>query len=370
MTDFQDSLNDSLSSRLQRAALSLGFSQAAISPLKSPLSIAFYEKWLSEGRHADMAYLQNHLPFKQNPTLLGKDLKSVISVTHSYYPAVQPSPLSVPARTALYSQNEDYHYWVKEKLQKLSEELRQLYPDSIFLPYVDSGPILERDLAYQNGLGWFGKNTCLIHPQHGSLFFIAEILTTLTIKDEPTDDNTVQHNPIEPLPDFCGKCTKCLDICPTEALSSPRVLDANKCISYLTIESKSVPTPDLRRKIGDWFFGCDLCQTTCPWNQKVFRKSTLDHGNRISTDLHSALTTERRTELVEYFNFLLTASHKQIQKHHYGSPLLRAGAKGLKRNALIVIANQQLHELTEAVQSLQTPDLIELKEWTLQQLRP
>ncbi|AGH95293.1 tRNA epoxyqueuosine(34) reductase QueG [Pseudobdellovibrio exovorus] len=368
MTDFQDSLNDSLSSRLKSAALSLGFSQAAISPLKSPLSIAFYEKWLSQGHHADMAYLQNHLPFKQDPTLLGKELKSVISVTHSYYPAVQPSPLTVPARTALYSQNEDYHFWVKEKLQKLSSELSQLYPDSVFLPYVDSGPILERDLAYQNGLGWFGKNTCLIHPQHGSLFFIAEILTTLAIKNESLDGSPAEGSPIEPLPDFCGKCQKCLDICPTGALSSPRVLEADKCISYLTIESKSVPALELRNKIGDWFFGCDLCQTTCPWNQKVFRKSNIDHGNRTSTDLHSNLTAERRTELIEYFQFLLQASHKQIQKHHYGSPLLRAGAKGLKRNALIVIANQQLHELTEVVKALQTPELVELKEWTLEQL--
>lgn len=361
MTDFSAGHNDSLNHLLQTEAVAIGFSQAGISPLKTPLSIEFYEKWLSLGHHADMAYLQSHLPLKKTPTLLGQDLRSAISITQSYYPIVKASPLSVPARTAMYSHNEDYHFWVKEKLLLLIDRLKRHYPNETFLPYVDSGPLLERDMAYQNGLGWFGKNTCLIHPQHGSLFFIAEILTTLPL-------DTSEDSPFEPIPDFCGKCTQCIDICPTGALSAPRTMEADKCISYLTIESKSPPPIELRQKIGDWFFGCDLCQTVCPWNQKVFRKKQLSDAKEVSVITPRQLTPESRKELVTYFKFLLESSHNAIQRHHYGTPLLRAGAKGLKRNALIVIANQNLHELTDSVQNLQTAELQELKQWTLQQL--
>lgn len=334
-------------------------SQIEIGPIKKPLTIEFYEKWLANNYHGNMAYLQSHLAVKKDPLLLDAKLKSVISIAQAYYPAVQKSGIKIPARVALYAHNEDYHHWLKQKLMLVIEHLRKDFPEEVFLPYVDSGPILERDMAYQNGLGWFGKNTCLIHPEHGSLFFIAEILTT--IEAAPLERT-------EPIPDFCGTCRKCIDICPTEALVAPRTLKADQCISYLTIESKTSPPAELRKKIGDWFFGCDLCQTVCPWNEKVFRKKQIPKTPEVSTEQRLELTPENRNELVTYFRFLLTASHKKIQKFHLGSPLSRAGAKGLKRNALIVIGNTQLSELRAEVTLLKKTDLQELAEWTLQEL--
>ncbi|MCC2679734.1 MAG: iron-sulfur cluster-binding protein [Pseudobdellovibrio sp.] len=358
MADFSQPLNDSIENKLEFLKNSYGLNQVEIGPLRSPLSIDFYEKWLSRNYHGTMSYLHDHLPFKKEPKNLNPQIMSVISVAQSYFPAPEPSALNVPARAATYASNDDYHFWLKEKLKKIIEDLKTAYPDSVFLPYVDSGPILERDLAYQNGLGWFGKNTCLIHPDHGSLFFIAEILTDLS-----------SAAVIQPLPDFCGKCTKCMDICPTGAIVEPKVLRAEHCISYLTIESKEVPAAELRPKIGDWFFGCDLCQTICPWNEKVFRQKKIEKSDATSTSLILNLSQDKRNDLIGYFRFLLTESNKQIQKKHFGSPLLRAGAKGLKRNALIVIANQNLYELKTEVQNLKDEPLQELADWTLSQLK-
>ena len=359
MTDFPDSNNHSVQNILGSCREIFGLNQISIDRLKAPISISFYEKWLAQNFHGNMAYLQTHLPFKKNPKLLESSVKSVISVSQSYFPAVRPASPKIPARVALYAQNEDYHYWLKEKLQAIIEKLSAEFPGHSFLPYVDSGPVLERDMAYQNGLGWFGKNSCLIHPQHGSLFFVAEILSTLDFTPD---------SPIEPLPDFCGNCRKCIDVCPTQAFIEPRVLKADLCISYLTIEAKTPPSVELRKKMGDWFFGCDLCQTVCPWNEKVFRKKEIAATDATSIKLKLELVAENRTAVIEYFNFLLTATHNQIQKFHFGSPLSRAGAKGLKRNALIVIANQNLSELKEQVQLMQTPELRELAEWTVAQL--
>ena len=359
MTDFNNGLNHSLKNKLSLLKAGQTLNQVEIGPIKKPLSIEFYEKWLASNYHGEMSYLQTHLAFKKNPLLLDAKLKSVISVAQAYYPTVKKTEVKIPARVALYAHNEDYHHWLKQKLMTVIEQLQNDFPGEVFLPFVDSGPILERDMAYQNGLGWFGKNTCLIHPEHGSLFFIAEILTTI---------ETEGLNAVEPIPDFCGTCRKCIEVCPTEALIAPRTLKADQCISYLTIEAKKSPPVELRKKMGDWFFGCDLCQTVCPWNEKVFRKKQLSNKPELSTAPILDLAPESRNELIAYFQFLLTASHKKIQKFHLGAPLSRAGAKGLKRNALIVIANTQLTELKTEVSLLKTTELQELAEWTLQAL--
>lgn len=351
----------SLTQILTDLKISLGLNQLEMGPLATPLTISFYEKWIGQNFQAEMTYLKDHLPQKKDPTLLQENLKSVITVTQSYFPTQHKLDQPIPARIATYAQNKDYHFWLKEKLIAIIAELKLQYPDHEFLPYVDSGPILERNWAYENGMGWFGKNTCLIHPQFGSLFFIAEILTTLPVPNE--------KNKIEPLPDFCGKCTKCIDICPTQALTEPHVLKAELCISYLTIESKTIPSIKLRAKMSDWFFGCDLCQTTCPWNEKVFRKSGLPEQSATSTAPFLKLNLTEQTELIDFFRAILTSSNKQIAKNFYGTPLFRAGGNGLKRNALIVIANRKLQPLKTEVQTLiGHPKLDELATWCLQQL--
>jgi len=360
MTEYPDSHNFSLRQKLPLLAQKYELNQLEISPLRSALTIDFYERWLAQRYHGDMSYLQTHLPLKKEPQKAHPLMRSVISVAQPYYPAAKKSAALPAARIALYAHQDDYHYWLKNKLEQIIDELRTDFPDALFAPYVDSGPLLERELGYQNSLGWFGKNTCLIHPEKGSLFFLAEILTSIDTSQEP---------PLSPLPDFCGKCTRCIDICPTGALESPKSLKADQCISYYTIESKTIPPESMRKKIGDWFFGCDLCQTVCPWNEKFFRSLSHVLPAEISTTSLLNLDSAQETALVSYFRFLLTASHKQIQRHHQGSPLSRAGAKGLKRNALIVIGNRRLHALKDEVKKLVSVEgFQELALWTMKEL--
>lgn len=321
------------------------FDQIGLSKINTPVTIDFYMKWLNENHYGSMAYLKDHAAVKADPRRLDSNLNTVISFTHAYYPAPFPSAIDLPTKVALYAQNNDYHFWFKEKLNQAIEDLKAAFPNDIFLAYVDSGPILEKDWAYQSGLGWFGKNTCLIHPKKGSLFFIAEILTSLKI--EETSSKKTVH-------DFCGTCTACIDACPTNAIKHPRHIKADDCISYLTIESKTTPPIDLRQKIGDWFFGCDICQTVCPWNIKLHK--TFDYK------------IDSKAE-IDFFKDILISSNKQLQKKFYGSPLHRSAGFGLKRNALIVIANKKITALrNEVLLLIQDKKLGELAQWCLNQL--
>jgi epoxyqueuosine reductase len=339
----------------------LGLDQVSFIPLSQPITISFYNKWLNQNYYGSMNYLKDHAEMKGDPRKINPAYHSVITVTQSYFPAVNPVSIPLPARTALYAQNNDYHFWLKEKLNLIIEHLKIKYPDEIFAPYVDSGPILEKDIAYRAGHGWFGKNSCLIHPQKGSLFFVAEILTSLQLEQS----NFLE---IAPKPDMCGTCTRCMDICPTSAIVEPKVIKADQCISYLTIESKTAPPLAMRSRINDWFFGCDLCQTVCPWNEKVFRTHQISKTHLTSTHNLLDIDQDEYNKLVDFFKMILTSSNKSLQKYFLGTALHRAGGFGLKRNALIVIANRKMLELRQEVQAL-TKDqkLAELAEWTLKQ---
>ncbi|WP_413944675.1 tRNA epoxyqueuosine(34) reductase QueG [Bdellovibrio sp. HCB-162] len=331
----------------------LGFSHFGFTSLSKPLSFEFYKEWLNQGLHGDMKYLEDHAPIKEEPRSKWPRAQSALVFAIPYFPhpeKKQDFPLK-QARVSLYAQGMDYHFWFKERMAELCKKLQGLMPEEEFLPFTDSSPVLERDLAKRAGLGWVGKNTCLIHPKKGSLFFIGEIYTSLKLETE-----------IEPLPDFCGTCTRCIDICPTGALLEPRKMDARKCISYLTIESRQVPSEELRSQIGDWFFGCDLCQTVCPWNQKVFK-------GQLSIETNLTLTQENEELLINDLRYILTASGKKIGRDFLGTPLARAGSFGLKRNALIVVANKRIKALSEEVKTLlQHEKLGELASWTLKQI--
>lgn len=348
---------------LEQIKADLQISQINTTALSTPLTIDFYNRWIRQGYFAGMNYLAEHLTTKNDPQKIHPNLKSALVVSFEYYPTSHPIDKNLPVRTALYSKNKDYHFWVKDKLNILIKSIQDLYPEEVLLPFVDSGPILERDLAYKAGLGWFGKNTCLIHPQKGSLFFISEILTSLPIDklnhifDLPTKTQE------QFIPDFCGKCTKCIDICPTQAIEEPRLLNAEKCISYLTIESKTTPPVELRKSMSDWFFGCDLCQTVCPWNLKFIKSHQLPP---VSNEKQISLNSAESQEQIAFFKMLLNSSNKKIQKEFSGSPLFRSGGFGLKRNALIVIANKKMIELKPDVEKLlNDPKLSELAQWCL-----
>jgi epoxyqueuosine reductase len=325
--------------------MKLGFSHFGATTLRRPFSFDIYRSWLNEGLHGDMEYLEAHAPFKENPQSKWPLAKSALVFAAPYFPhpeRLEEFPLK-NLRVSLYAQGYDYHFWFKQQLENLCQHFRSLFPEDEFVAMTDSSPVLERDLAHQAGLGWIGKNTCLIHPKNGSLFFIGEIYSSLTLDFEA-----------ELVHDFCGTCTRCIDICPTQALISPRKLDARKCISYLTIESKEIPSSELREKIGDWFFGCDLCQTICPWNEKAFK------GKLIKNEA----PCENKKLLEEELRWILVTSGKQLEKALKGTPLSRAGNFGLKRNALIVAHNQSLRGLKSEIEDLfEHPKLGELAKW-------
>ncbi|MFN7727790.1 MAG: tRNA epoxyqueuosine(34) reductase QueG [Bdellovibrio sp.] len=326
-----------------------GFDLLAWAPLPQPTHFEFYSNWLKEQRHGDMTYLETHEPLKVHPNRIFGQARSLISVAVCYKPHPQALPETPQGlRIASYAQGADYHFWLTERLTKLAEQLKSLTPGFEYLVAADSKPLLERDLARQLGLGWTGKNTCLIHPEQGSFFLLAELLTNLEVTDPQA---------ISLIPDFCGKCTRCIDACPTGALIDPRKLDATKCISYWTIESKSVAPEPLRSQIGAHFFGCDICQDVCPWNEKALR---------LKPKSDAIIDPETQEEELRFF---LTASNRDIERRLGPSPVLRARPRGLRRNALIVVGNLKLQALAPEVQQwVQDEDLGELATWTLKKL--
>ncbi len=339
-------------SQLELLMRRFGLNHFGVTPLAKPLSMSLYREWLESGHQASMKYLSDHADLKENPQEFAPRARTAIVVARSYFPhPYAVDERSTPRlRTALYARGEDYHFHFRDELETVARELRARYPEHEFLCFTDSAPILERDLAYRAGLGWFGKNTCLIHPREGSLFFLGQILTSLPVDAEPAS----------PVPDFCGKCDRCLRACPTGALEEPRVLNANKCISFWTIEAREDAPPELRVRLGDWFFGCDICQTVCPWNEKVFGRAKVAALNE-----PAAVTDETIADL----RWILTSSNKELARIFARSPLSRARPIGLKRNALVVIANRGLSQLRPEVSELvDHPRLGDLARWTLARL--
>ncbi|TYP99666.1 epoxyqueuosine reductase [Tenacibaculum adriaticum] len=212
------------------------------------------EKWLQNDFHAEMSYMENHFDKRLDPRLLVDGAKSVVSLSYNYFPSEAQQEGTY--KIAKYAYGEDYHHVIKDKLFELLECIRTEIGEVDGRCFVDSAPVLERAWAEKAGLGWNGKHTLLIQKQQGSFFFLAELIIDLELAyDEPFTTN------------HCGTCTKCIDACPTQAILPNNQLDANKCISYLTIELRdNIPT-DFKNKMEDWMFGCDVCQDVCPWNR-------------------------------------------------------------------------------------------------------
>src|SRR4030095_6621611 len=220
------------------------------------------EEWLSKGYHGEMAYMTNHFDMRTDPTKLVPGAKSVISIMYNYFPGDKSdhhpdNPEEKETfKISRYAYGEDYHKVLRRKLKEFVVELKKEIGPFHGRVFVDSAPVMEREWAKKSGLGWIGKNTLIIHPKKGSYFFLGEIILDVEFEYD---------NPIR---DHCGTCTKCIDACPTEAISPEGyVLDASKCISYLTIELKSQIPESFKDKMEDWIFGCDICQEVCPWNK-------------------------------------------------------------------------------------------------------
>lgn len=295
-------------------ALELGFDRVAIGPADPPERGAAFEAWLDSGYAGTMEYLVRGREKRLDPGKLLPGARSVIAVALNYYQGAVPDEESW-APIARYAWGRDYHDLMTPRLESLLASLKEAAgPNVSGRVYVDTGPVLERDLAARAGLGWIGKNSMLLHPELGSWFFIGIILTTAELDVG------------EPLPDRCGRCTACLDVCPTHAFVAPYVLDATRCISYLTIEHKGPIPDDLKPQMGEWVFGCDLCQSVCPWN----RKTPLTR--------EPALIPDGRFPPLES---LLGLSEAEFSERFRGSPLMRPKWRGIMRNAEVAQANRK-----------------------------
>jgi epoxyqueuosine reductase len=303
------------SAMIKAQAYGLGFDLTGIATLGPADTASAFDEWLARGYDGEMAYLARTAEKRKDSRLPLEGMRSAIVVAMSYGGREPSGPV------ARYARGDDYHDVIAERLRELHRWIEaQVGAPVNGKPYVDTGPILERDLARRAGLGWFGKNTTLIHPRVGSFVFLASLLVDLDL--EPDAPFATDH---------CGSCRRCLDACPTGALREPHVLDSNRCISYLTIELKGAIPEEMRPLIGDLVYGCDICQEVCPWNEK-FSLPLREEAFRP----RAAIAGKNARTLARH---LLAMSDDDFRIVFKGSPMKRAKVRGLKRNAAVVLGN-------------------------------
>lgn len=330
----------------------LGFALVGVTTPDPPPHYQVFEDWLKAGRHAEMAYLESlrSRQRRSDPRQILPDCRCILVLGISYPPSLD-KPLQnglpasvkqdVPGFTPLrgqigsYAWQEDYHLWLPHQLKTLVAFIEKQAGKTVsHACYTDSGPILERDLAQRAGLGWIGKNTQLINPQYGSFILLAEILLGIELEIS---------TPFEA--DRCGTCQRCQETCPTACILPNRTLDASRCISYLTIELRSIIPAELRPLIGNWIFGCDICQQVCPWNRRIFasggEKNISCQSEKLYPDLIELITLDTETFTHRYKN----------------SPIKRAKREGFVRNAVVALGNLLAHnptheQRTRAIQAL------------------
>jgi epoxyqueuosine reductase len=306
---------------IKQQALQLGFSLVGVTTPDPPPHLDRFRRWLRLGHHAGMDYLarEDAIAKRADPCLLLPECQSIIVTGTSYaIEDTRKESESLEFQVAAYALGQDYHRVLLDRMQALArvieKEIGAPIPHRI---YTDSGPLLERELAQRSGLGWIGKNTCLIHPKQGSLFLLAELLLGVPLEaDDPF------------LHDRCGSCTRCIDACPTQCILPDRTINAGQCISYLTIENKESIPRELRDAVGDWVFGCDICQQVCPWNLR-FSKKAIDPTFAPGPFL-------RQARLSDFLR--LPPGH--WRSHLGNSPLERPRRRGLVRNAAVVAGNR------------------------------
>ncbi len=288
-----------------------GFSKAEFLEEEAPR----LEKWLKEGMQGSMSYMENHFDKRLDPRLLVPGAKTVISLLLNYYP--DNTEQNSDYKISKYAYGNDYHDVIKNKLRELFHFITEEIGSIEGRVFVDSAPVMDKAWAKKSGLGWIGKNANLIHPKHGSFFFIAELIIDLELE------------PDGPMKDYCGTCTRCIDACPTDAIVKPYVVDGSKCISYLTIELKDQLIPqEFSGKMENWMFGCDICQDVCPWNR--FSKPHLEP----LFDPHE--------DLLRFTNKDWQELSEEVFKNLFrNSAVKRTKYKGLKRNIKFLTRNDQ-----------------------------
>jgi epoxyqueuosine reductase len=347
-------VNETLKQTILNETHRLGFFLAGVTTPNPPPHLSAFENWITQGRQASMNYLADDRSCarRADPRLILPECKSILVAALPYAgpkPAsVKESVGTIQAQIASYAWGEDYHLVISERLKALvkfiEEQLGHPIPNRW---YTDTGPILERDLAQRAGLGWIGKNTCLIHPRQGSYFLLAEILLGIELEPDPP----FQTDP-------CGTCTRCIDACPTECILSDRTIDARRCISYLTIELKDGIPAELRSSIGNWIFGCDVCQTVCPWNR--FAASDGDPAFSPRDNIpHPNLIRE------------LELTSEEFNRKFKNSPIKRTKHRGYLRNVAVALGNSKARDALPALKkALNNPEPMVRQHaaWALEQI--
>lgn len=342
-----------LAGQIKAKATELGFQQCAITHTDLSEEQAGLESWLQQEMHGEMDYLARHTDMRLDPTLLVPGTQRIISVRMDYLPpeveTVKILQQPDKAYVARYTLGRDYHKLMRKRLQTLGHWISEHSPaETSFRPFVDSAPVMERSLARNAGLGWIGKHTLLLNRHAGSWFFLGELFINLPLPVDPPEQKG-----------HCGRCTACLDICPTQAFPAPHVLDARRCISYLTIELKGSIPVELRPLMGNRIFGCDDCQIVCPWNRFAKRSPEDDFKPRHHLD---------QADLLSLFNWDETTFLKRTE----GSAIRRTGYEGWQRNIAVALGNsrggEQVRQALQQKLASASPLVREHIEWALAEL--
>ena len=339
-----------MKSALRQRAQELGFDDCRVTSANAPESAARFRQWLADGRHGEMAWLERTAQKRTDPQLVLPGARSILTLAASYHDPGWPSATNYcpPSLVARYARFADYHDVLGERLKLLAGFVCQLGgAGTRSLGYVDTGPLLERDLAQRAGLGFIGKHTNLVSRRLGNWFFLGEIITTLDLEPDAPERNR------------CGSCTRCTQACPTAAITAPFQLDARRCLSYLTIELKGSIPLELRPAIGGRILGCDDCLQACPWN-RFAREGRLMNAH--------ARPDLARPNLLE----LLALDEAAFARHFAGTPILRLRRRGLRRNVCVALGNVGGEEALPALHTASQdadPLVAEHAQWAAAQLR-
>ena len=311
---------DTVTDRLRREAHALGFSHFGVAPVGAmEQEQRLLEAWLAAGRHGGMAWMERDPTRRCDPRRVLEGARSVISVAMNYYSPEEHATDPDIAKISRYAWGSDYHDLLGERLERLERCIAEALPEERTRRYVDTGPVMDKAWAVRAGIGWLGKNGNVITRDLGSWIFLGEILTTAVLEYDT------------PIGDFCGSCTRCLEACPTEAIVEPCVVDARKCISYLTIEHRGEHEAQWREAdFRNWVYGCDICQDVCPWNS--FAQPTGE-----------AAFTPRPWNLSPRIEELAEIDDETFRERFRKSPIKRTKAEGLRRNARTLLAQRESH---------------------------
>src|SRR5580700_9501268 len=361
-----------LPTRIKQCARDAGFDLCGIAPVRDFGELDVFPAWIADGKHGEMKYMESRNDAgelkRESLARVAPWARSVIVCAINYNTAHPYSTQSADASQGWISRyawaGEDYHEAVLRRLRQIEDKLRGLVEATgtwQSRSYVDTGPLIERVYAKYAGIGWIGKNTCIINQQLGSWLFLGVILTSLEFGASAFTKSDLAANalPLDlPAPDRCGTCTRCITACPTQAITAPGVLDARLCISYLTIEKRGEIPEDLRAGMGRHVFGCDICQDVCPWNRKA--------------PATSAPEFQPREGLVNpALDWLAEMQPEEFRQVFRGSPVRRAKLSGLRRNAVIAMGNSGNKKFAPTLMKLSDdpdPVLAESARWSLEQL--